>query len=258
MSQSDSPVEPVQSFIRGLSVIRCFREGASRLTLTDVARKSDLSRAAARRFLYTLLSENYAETDGKYFWLTPRILDLGYSYLSSMELADFSYEHLNKLREKVGESTSMSVLDGTDVVYVMRAPTKRLLKSFVSVGTRIPAHLVSMGRIQLAMLPDKELEVYLSNADFTQYTPKTVADSDELRRAILADREKGYSIVDRELELGIAGMGVAICDQRGSCLAGINVSLSPDRLTDSAGMETVLQHLLETKASLEEVVRAGG
>lgn len=250
--------ESVRSFARGLSVIRCFSEESRRLTLTDVAKKADLSRAGARRFLYTLCESGYAATDGKYFWLTARVLDLGYSYLSSMELWGIAQEYLERLSAELGESASISVLEGHDVVYVMRVPTRRILTNTLNVGSRLPAHVISMGRIQLAALPDRELERYLAEATLTQYTRYTVTDRDALREILRKDRERGYSVINRELEISICGIAVPILNRQGRTIAGMSVNYNSERAMEPDAVEHFVSKLMDAKVGIESLLRMRG
>ena len=142
--------EFVQSLERGLAVIRAFDADNPELTLSDVARITGLTRAAARRFLHTLVELGYMRSDGRKFALRPRILELGYAFLSSLSLPEMALPHLEQLVEKVHESSSVSVLDGNEVVYVARVPTKRIMRIAISVGTHFPAYATSMGRVLLA------------------------------------------------------------------------------------------------------------
>ena len=255
MITDDPRVESVQGFVRGLAVIRCFREDGGRLTLTEVAKRAKLSRAGARRLLYTLCNENYAATDGKLFWLTPRILDLGYSYLSSMELWGFAQEYLENLRETLGESTSIAVLEGDDVVFVMRAQARRILTSALSVGSRIPAYAISLGRAMLATLPEPELDAYLSQVKLEKLTPHTVDGPKELREVLLGDRAQGYSIVSKELELGISGIGMPIRNRQGQTIAAISVNFHPDRALDPEVKDRILDSLRHTRGQIESVLQ---
>src|SRR5512139_1746855 len=147
----------VQSLERGLAVIRAFDRDHPELTLSEVATATGVTRAAARRFLLTLAELGYVRSDGRLFALTPRVLELGYAYLSSMSLPEVAEPHLEALVATVNESSSVSVLDGTDVVYVARVPTSRIMTVSISVGTRFPAYATSMGRVLLAGLDDAEL-----------------------------------------------------------------------------------------------------
>src|SRR5690606_888308 len=214
----------VSGFMRGLKVITTFGEGAARQSLSDVARRADISRASARRLLHTLTALGYANTDGKQFWLTPRMLNLGFSYLSSMEIWSFAQSYMEELVQRVHESCSIAVLDGYDIYYVMRVPTRKLLKSTLNIGSSLPAHVVSLGRIQLAGLSDEELDHFLDTANIEQYTRFTVTDKEELRRIIREDGAKGWSVVDRELEEGMCGISVPIRNRHGKTIAAINIT----------------------------------
>lgn len=247
--------EFVRAFARGLEVIKAFGEGARELTLSDVAKRANVSRAAARRLLSTLLALKYAGTDGKRFWLTPRTLDLGYSYLSSMETWSVAQEHMEELVQRVHESCSISVLDGNDIVYVVRVPTRRILKSSLNVGSRIPAHAISMGRIQLAALSPAELDEYFATARFHQYTRYTVTDPEKLRRLIVEDGQKGWSLVDRELEEGICGIAVPITDRNNKTIAAMNLSMNPERAAAPGVLDRLLGELQETARHINTVLR---
>src|SRR3954471_13489453 len=164
----------VQSLARGLAVIRAFGAGSPELTLSEVARATGLTRAAARRFLLTFADLGYVRTDGRLFALSPRVLELGYAYLSSLSLPEVAEPHLEQLVAEVHESSSVSVLDGDDVVYVARVPTSRIMRVAISVGTRFPAYATSMGRVLLAGLDDAELDAFLARAELRRLTTRTV------------------------------------------------------------------------------------
>src|ERR671929_385857 len=172
----------VQSLERGLNVIRAFDASTPQLTLSEVARATGLTRAAARRFLLTLADLGYVRTDGRLFSLSPRVLELGYAYLSSLTLPEVAEPHLERLVAEVRESSSVSVLDGEDIVYVARVPTSRIMRVAISVGTRFPAYATSMGRVLLAGLTDDERARYLARADLAPLTPHTVTSPDALAR----------------------------------------------------------------------------
>lgn len=245
----------VTSFARGLDVIRAFGEGASRLTLSDVAKRSQISRASARRLLHTLSALGYASTDGKHFWLTPKILDLGFSYLSSMEIWSFAQSHMEELVQKVHESCSIAVLQGYDIYYVMRVPTRRLLKSTLNVGSSLPAHVVSLGRIQLAELPAEDLDLFLNTQEIIRYTGFTITDKEELKRVILADGAKGWSIVDRELEEGMCGISVPIRNRQHKVIAAINLTMPPSKAAEPGVLEYLLEELQKTADRINTELR---
>jgi IclR family pca regulon transcriptional regulator len=192
----------VQSLERGLAVIRALSVPAPGLTLADVAREAGLTRASARRFLLTLEEVGYVRSVDRRFSLTPRVLELGYSFLSSLTLPEIAQPHLRELVERVHESSSVCVLDGSDVVYVARGPTQRIMTVAISVGTRFAAHATSMGRVLLAELDSTELDVFLGRAELKSFTARTLTSTGALRSAITAVRKRGYAVVDQELEEG--------------------------------------------------------
>jgi len=213
----------VQSLERGLAVIRAFDADSPHLTLSDVARATGLTRAAARRFLHTLVELGYVRTDGRLFSLRPRVLELGYSYLSSLSLPELALPHMERLVEQVHESCSLAVLDGEEVVYVARVPTKRIMSVAISVGTRFPAYATSMGRVLLAHADPGWLEDYLSRVRMQQLTRRTVTDPAKLRTVLARIRSQGFSLVDQELEEGLRSMAVPVRDS-GAVVAAMNVS----------------------------------
>ncbi|ARB44160.1 IclR family transcriptional regulator domain-containing protein [Alloalcanivorax xenomutans] len=248
----------VSGFMRGLKVITTFGEGAARQSLSDVARRADISRASARRLLHTLTALGYANTDGKQFWLTPRMLNLGFSYLSSMEIWSFAQSYMEELVQTVQESCSIAVLEGYDIYYVMRVPTRKLLKSTLNVGSTLPAHVVSLGRIQLADLSPEELDHYLNNLELTPYTRFTITDKAKLKRAIQEDGAKGWSIVDRELEEGMFGISVPIKNRENKTIAAINLTLAPSKANEEGMIERLLPELRKTAEKINGELRHGG
>jgi IclR family transcriptional regulator, pca regulon regulatory protein len=241
----------VRSLERGLAVLRTFSAAAPELTLSDVARATGLTRAAARRFLLTLVDLGYVRTDGKLFALTPRVLELGYAYLSSSALPEIAAPHLERLVEEVHESSSVSVLDGGDVVYVARVPTSRIMAVSISVGTRFPAFATSMGRVLLSGLPAADLDAYLSEVHLVRLTPRTVTDADALRRVLDRVRAQGWAIVDQELEEGLRSVAVPIRDRDGRVIAAVNASAHASRSSLGALRRQLLPPLLATAARIE-------
>ncbi|HET9123331.1 MAG TPA: IclR family transcriptional regulator C-terminal domain-containing protein [Solirubrobacteraceae bacterium] len=221
----------VQSLERGLAVIRAFDAEHRELGLSDVARITGLSRAAARRFLLTLVSLGYVHhVDGR-FSLRPRVLELGYAYLSGLSLPEVAQPHMEALVAAVNESSSVSVLDDTEIVYVTRVPTRRIMSITLAVGARLPAFATSMGRVLLADLPPDELEARLARIDFRPLTAHTVGDAGALRGILARVREDGYAAVDQELEEGLRSLAVPIRGQPGPALAALNVSVHASRGT---------------------------
>ena len=215
----------VQSLARGLAVIRAFGAERPRLSLSDVARATDLTRASARRFLLTLESEGYVRARDGLFELTPRVLELGFSYLSAQSLPEVAQPHLEALSRAVGESSSASILDGWDVVYVARVPTRRIMSVGITIGTRFPAYVTSMGRVLLASLDAEGRETFLEGFHGEAFTSRTITEPGALRAELDRVAAQGWSLIDGELETGLRALAVPVA--RGTAtVAAINVSMS--------------------------------
>jgi IclR family pca regulon transcriptional regulator len=245
----------VQSLDRGLAVIRAFGPDRDRLSLSEVARATGLTRAATRRFLLTLVKLGYVRNDGREFSLRPRVLELGYAYLSGLALPEIAAPHLEELVARVRESSSISVLDGQHIVYVARVPTKRIMTVAISVGTRFPAYAASMGRVLLAGLTDEDLERHLAEADLESFTTRTVTDPERLREIVRETGRVGYSIVDQELEEGLRAIAAPIHGSGGSVTAAINLAVHASRVSMAAMRSELLPALLETAHRIEEDLR---
>jgi IclR family pca regulon transcriptional regulator len=241
----------VQSLERGLAVIRAFDAEHAELTLSDVARATGLPRAAARRFLLTLVDLGYMRTDGGLFALRPRILELGYAYLSSIALPDVAQPHMETLAAQVHESCSLSMLDGSDIVYVARVPTRRIMTVAINVGTRFPAYATSMGRVLLAGLPMTELDTYLAGTELRALTPKTISDAGRLRKTLERIAAQGFALVDQELEVGLRSIAVPVRDATGSVVAALNVSMHVGRGSADAARRELLPHLRASAGAIE-------
>jgi IclR family pca regulon transcriptional regulator len=243
----------VQSLERGLAVIRAFDGDHRQLTLSEVARRTGLPRAAARRFLLTLVELGYVRTDGRMFSLRPRVLDLGYAYLSSTSLPEVAQPHLEDLVARVHESCSVSVLDGEDIVYVARVATKRLMTVAINVGTRFPAYATSMGRVLLAARPAEERAAYLGTARLQPLTLHTVTDPARLAAVLAEVADQGFAVLDQELEEGLRSIAVPVRDAGGGVVAAMNVSASARRSTEALCRDLLpplRQAALEVEADL--------
>jgi IclR family pca regulon transcriptional regulator len=246
----------VQSLERGLLVIRALSSPEPQ-ALSEVARATGLSRAAARRFLLTLKRLGYVRQASGRFALTPRVLELGYAYLSSLTLPEVAQPHLERLVDRVQESSSVSVLDDDDVVYVARVPTRRIMSVTISVGTRFPAYVTSMGRVLLAGLPDEEVDATLARADLRKLTARTLTSAQELRDEIERVRRQGYAIVSEELEAGLRSIAAPIRDASGAVTAAVNLSVQASRTTVADMKRRLLPPLLEAAAAIERDLCAG-
>lgn len=214
----------VQSLARGLAVIRSFSADRPAQTLSQVAELTGLSRAGARRILLTLETLGYARTDGRLFSLTPKILNLGFSYLSSLPFWQLAQPIMENLAASVKESCSICVLEGWEALYVLRVPTRRIMTINLSVGSRLPAYCTSMGRVLLAGLTETELEKTLLKTPLKKYTRATITDIGELRERIALCRSQGWVSIYRELEEGLVSVAAPIVNRQGQWIAAMNIS----------------------------------
>ncbi len=247
----------VQSLARGLAVIRSFDAEHPRRTLSEVARATGLTRATARRFLLTLADLGYVRSDGAAFSLTPLVLELGYSYLSGLRLPEVAQPHLQSLAALVGESTSVSILDGTDIVYIAREQVSRIMAVAITLGTRLPAHVTSMGRVLLAGLPAPERDAALARLDTTPHAAAP-PEPGRLRAALDDVRAQGYAMVDQELEEGLRSIAVPIHGPGGGVAAAINISTPAGRYTLDDLTGRMLPQLRSTALAIEEDLRRTG
>ena len=248
----------VQSLERGLAVIRAFGAESPELRLSDVARATGLTRAAARRFLLTLVRLGYVRQDGNTFSLRPRVLELGYAYLSALSLPEVAQPHMEALVAEVNESSSVAVLDDLEVVYVARVPTQRIMTIIIAVGTRFPAYATSMGRVLLAGLGPEALDERLDRVEIEPLTAMTVRNRAALRERIEEIREAGWAAVDQELEEGVRSAAVPIRDTSGRVIAALNMSVHATRMTMPALRREVVPRLLRTAEAIEVDLSVSG
>jgi IclR family pca regulon transcriptional regulator len=232
--------EFVASLARGLAVVRAFSKDAREMTLSEVAKKTGLTRAAARRFLLTLEALGYVASDGRRFRLTPKVLDLGFSYLSSMDLWDVAMPYMEEVSATIHESCSASVLEGCDIVYVARVPTKRIMSVALAIGARLPAITTSMGRVLLAHLGDDALQQHLGSCPVRRHTEHTVTNLAALQGILRTVGQQGWCLVDQELEEGLISIAVPVRNKRGRVLAAMNASTHASRKTAEEVVESYL------------------
>ena len=246
----------VQSFARGLEVIRSFSAQSPRQTLTEVAGRTGLTRAGARRILLTLQTLGYVESDGKLFRLTPRMLDLGFAYLSSLPIWNLAEPVMEALVDEVKESCSAAVLDGTDIVYVLRVPTHKIMSISLGVGSRLPAYCTSMGRMLLSALPPDDMMKVLQASDLAARTRYTVTDMDEMATRIAQVRKQGWSLVNQELEEGLVSIAAPITDRAGQTVAALNISGQANRSSAKVMQETMLPQLIAAAQVISRMLSA--
>ena len=245
----------VQSFARGLEVIRSFSAEAPRQRLSDVAARTGLTRAGARRILLTLQGLGYVQSDDdKYFALTPKILDLGFAYLSSMPLWNLAEPAIEALVEQVKESSSAAVLEGTDIVYVLRVPTRKIMRNSLGVGSRLPAYCTAMGRMLLAGLGEDELRDRLARSSLQARTRFTLTEPEALIAKVHQARRQGWCLVNQELEEGLESIAAPIVDRAGRTVAAINLSGQANRSTPRQMQEHMLPPLLATAQQISALL----
>ena len=241
----------VNSLARGLTVIRAFNRNRPAMTLSEVAKRTGINRAATRRFLLTLVREGYAETDGKYFRLRPKILELGFSALSSMTFSEIAQPIMDELADRLDEMCLAAVLDGEWVVYVNRTSTQRVISVDLDVGSRLPAFCMSSGRVLLGALPDDALDRWLDDLRPVKYTANTIVSKRRLREEIVRAHADGWSIVHEEYEVGFGSLSVPILDRAGETIAALNVCCPSPRVP----VETMRNEFLPQALRAAEAIR---
>jgi IclR family transcriptional regulator, pca regulon regulatory protein len=230
----------VQSLERGLSVIGAFDADHPQLTLSDVARLTGLDRAATRRFLNTFVELGYMRLEGRLFSLRPKLLELGYAYLSSLRLPQVAEPHLRVLSEQVHESSYLSINEDGENICVAHVPVRRIWTATITVGTRLPLLACGSGRVLLAGQDDPAVQAFLASHPLRQITPYTKRDPKHLAAAIAQVRERGWAFVDQELEEGLRVVAAPVRDPRGHVIAAVSVST----LAGSAAPEAFLRDML--------------
>jgi IclR family pca regulon transcriptional regulator len=248
--------ETVQSLARGLAVLEAFDDDHRSMTLSGVAERTGLSRATARRLLLTLEALGFVRADGRQFALTPRVLRLGHAYLSSLSLPELAQPVLDRLCADLGESTSLSVLDGDAIVYVARAEARRIMRVAITVGTRFPAVTTSMGRVLLADLELEAAAAAVRATPIEPLTPLTRTDPDAVLAEVDRVRATGWSLVDQELELGLVSLAVPVPDPGGRWDAALNVSLSSLAMRDESPDALAHRLVPVLRAAAQEIAAA--
>lgn len=246
--------ESVRSFERGLRVIRAFSAGQPEMTLAAVARVTDLNRATARRLLLTLEELGYVQRRDDHFRLTPRVLDLGYAYLSSFGLPQLALPYLETLSEELNEASSVGVLDEADVVYVARVPAKRVMTVSIGLGSRFPAYRTSLGRAILSSLPEEEVRDLWEASDRSQPTPRTISELAGLLGELEKVRQQGFALVDQELEVGVRSIAAPIHESSGKVIAAVNVSTHVSRTNKQQLHSDFVPELLATARAIDAVL----
>lgn len=244
----------VLSLARGLRVIETFEGHTEGQSVADVARQTGFSRAAARRLLMTLESLGYAESVGRVYRLKTRVLKLGFSYLSSTSLPTLAQPILERVTELLHESSSLSVLDGDEIVYLARSAAKRVMSVGLSVGSRLPAYCTSMGRVLLAALPPAELAAYFERIELKSLTPKTTTNKERLLQIIERTQSNGFALTDEELELGLRSIAVPVRNRVNRVVAAMNIGVHASRVSAEEMVARFLPVLQENAATFVHVL----
>ena len=241
----------VQSLARGLAVLRTFDREHPAMTLAEISARAGLSRAAVRRLALTLQHLGYVRVVERDVSLTPRVLELGFSYLDSVALTELVQPRLEALSQRVHESCSMAVLDGQSIVYVARVPVRKLMMVALGVGARLPAFSSSMGRVLLSGLSEAELEQWFEDLEPVRHTRHTVVEPRRLRRLIAEVRQQGHAYVEQELELGLCSLAVPLRNREGRVAAALNIGMQYQPDARARALREFLPALRETAAAIE-------
>ncbi|AQS47956.1 IclR family transcriptional regulator [Thioclava nitratireducens] len=251
----NKPTDFIASFAKGLRVIECFGAETPRLSIAEVAEATGFDRATARRCLLTLNAEGYAEYDGKFFTLTPKVLRLGMGALASLPLPQIVQPWLDQLTDRIGQSCSVSILDGTEIVYLARAAQRRVMSIGLMPGSRLPAHCTSMGRVLLAALPPEDARAAVEASDLTPRTAYSLTDPGEILARIDQVRRDGYAVIDQEVEIGLRSIAVPLYDIHGRVVAALNTGMAASADPAETLIETYLPELTRVQTGLRRVLR---
>lgn len=243
MKNEHNQKDIVTAFIKGLNVIKAFDQENTRMTLTDVAKKVDITRASARRLLLTLESLGYVQQHNNFFSLSPKIIELGYSYFASLPWTDLAYKNMKKVVDACNLSCSISILDGRNIICIMRIAATRILNEGIHVGTRLPASYTSTGRIFMTHMEDKELHKYVMTLPLTKHTSKSITDPEELYKKIVDERKQNFQMVEEELEDGLLSIAVPIYNRDNKLVGAMNVGSHLSYKNSNYFRETVLPML---------------
>jgi IclR family pca regulon transcriptional regulator len=252
-STTVSEKDYLKTLAKGLQLIKSF-DGVPQMTLSEVAKVNDLSRAAARRHLHTLRHLGYVAQIGDKFQLSPKILDIGHSFLSSLSFAEVLSPFMNDLSHKLNRPCSAAILDGHEIVYVSHIGRTEIISINLTVGSRLPAYATSIGQVLLGGLSDEALQEFLEEGDFPRLTSYTITDKDELRNAVIKAREDGYALVDQQFEIGLRSVSVPVRGHTGEIVCAISVSRFNENISPEESTRMYLPTMLETTAKLNSVI----
>ena len=223
----DNPIDKkllIEGLGKGLRILECFNEESFRLTATEAGEGAGLTRTAARRYLLSLVHYGYADTDGKHYWLLPKVLRLGHGYIQSNRITRLVQPFLQRFSGETGETANFSVLDGHEVVYLFRSNSPRVLSIGFHSGARMVGHCSSAGHAILSQWSDAELDAWIAEHEFIRFNHLTLTGKDEFRRHIHACRANGYAYVDQFANVGLSGLAVPLIDGKGKCAGALSTT----------------------------------
>lgn len=240
----------IDGLINGIEVITAFSDKRPQMTVSEMALHTGLTRSAARRYLMTLTHLGFAATDGKRYWLTAKVMNLGRSYLDSARYPRAIVPFLQRISQQLQESTNFSVLEGTDVLYLTRVIAPRLVSAGFEPGTRLPAYTSTAGRVLLAALPDEKIIEYLNQVELIAYTHMTVTDTSILYEELKTIRNQGYGVTENQYEVGMRGISVPVKDRNGELIGAISVSMNVTSCTKEEAVSKCVPALHTTANTL--------
>lgn len=256
VSREDPDV--VDSVEKALRMMQAFSAERAEMTLSEAAEATGLTRATARRLLLTFTRLGFAASDGRKFRLTPKVLRLGYGYLSALPWWEHAQPHMRALADELRESCSIATLDGADIVYVARVPASRTMSITLNVGSRLPAYPTSMGRVLLAALPADDLASYVDSIKLEALTPNTITDPDALRAELARVRDQGFAVVDGEREEGVRSAAAPLRDRSGAVLAALNISVNAARISLTELRERCVPRVVATAEAISADIGFAG
>jgi IclR family transcriptional regulator, pca regulon regulatory protein len=239
---------------KGLRVIECFSDDSPRLTASEAGRLAGLTRTSARRYLVSLVHFGYAASDGKHYWLLPRVLRLGQSYLEAARLPRLVQPFLQRLSMQTGETANVSALDGHEVVYLVRSNSPRVVSIGFHAGARMPAHVVSTGYAILSTFGLPQLDAWIAHHDFGRFTAQTVTDAAQFRDGVLQARRLGYGAVDQHLNIGLCGLAVPLIDRKGACQGALSMTFQREVYPEEAYLAKLLPALQDAAQALRAII----
>jgi len=244
----------IEGLGKGLRVIESFDEEHPRLSASEAAERAQITRTAARRYLLSLVHFGYADTDGKHFWLAPRVLRLGQSYLSAARLPRLVQPFMQRLSQELGENINFSIVDEHEVVYVARSLSNQMISIGFPVGARVPAHVVTPGVAILSTWSEARLSTWIAAHEFGAYTPRTTTDPQRFRDDVLAARQLGYWVAEQQLNPGLRGLAMPVKNRRGSCVGAIGLTTTMQPRTREALIEGAVPRITDVVQLLGNIL----